>query len=907
MRKPIVTALSVMLSAAITLSLTATASYAQDEVTADTAPNTVQTQAQPETEATIQPEANTQSETNTAEAQTQAPAQSETDAQPQTESETQPGPNAQTQPQATTTTQPEAQPETQPAPETQQDTATPLQTQSTDNTIRAAMNGYAHSASSDPQNGITLTAYWNDPKLGSPTTFHVEASGGSGNYQFRMDAPSYSNPDKWSFESVADPSRGEWTKYTAEEASHDYTFTMTASGTYNYRFFLMDKASSMYYMRVTFNVQVSDPNYPSVADRVNAAVAQCNKETDGSEYAKALWLHDWLLDQMQYDNSLKWSSAESALTRGLGTCQSYESAYSKLLTAAGIENSETRDTYDAHTWNAVKLDGKWYQVDCTWDDSDDHWYNFDQRHLYFGLTDELMAIAHTGHTKTYQADGYATRSTSLEDNYFVRNGDAKQWADSYADRIQKHLDALETSFTIGVDNDSYPPSIKNIVNGITAYAMNQETWKIPNHTVQLTATRKDDSNFAFAVKYNDIPVDSITISGDGVKDGKITLKSGESVQLTATVKPDNATNKKVTWTSSDSAIASVSSTGLVKAEAKAGTTKVTAAADDTTASITITVSGQTDRAVLDTLAEKHRSDLADGTYVVGSNLSRSRVLDVANGSQRNGANVQLWTKNGTKAQDWVVSHDKKGYVTLTNTGSGKALDVSEGKAFDGANVQQRETDGTWAQKWIAVRTGSSYKLVSALDLALVLDVRYAFDSDGTNVWLYSSNNSQAQQWTFKTDCAVLDTLAEKHRSDLADGTYVVGSNLSRSRVLDVANGSQRNGANVQLWTKNGTKAQDWVVSHDKKGYVTLTNTGSGKALDVSEGKAFDGANVQQRETDGTWAQKWIAVRTGSSYKLVSALDLALVLDVRYAFDSDGTNVWLYSSNNSQAQQWTFRS
>ena len=515
MRKPIVTALSVMLSAAITLSLTATASYAQDEVTADTAPNTVQTQAQPETEATIQPEANTQSETNTAEAQTQAPAQSETDAQPQTESETQPGPNAQTQPQATTTTQPEAQPETQPAPETQQDTATPLQTQSTDNTIRAAMNGYAHSASSDPQNGITLTAYWNDPKLGSPTTFHVEASGGSGNYQFRMDAPSYSNPDEWSFESVADPSRGEWTKYTAEEASHDYTFTMTASGTYNYRFFLMDKASSMYYMRVTFNVQVSDPSYPSVADRVNAAVAQCNKETDGSEYAKALWLHDWLLDQMKYDNSLKWSSAESALTRSLGTCQSYESAYSKLLTAAGIENSETRDTYDAHTWNAVKLDGKWYQVDCTWDDSDDHWYNFDQRHLYFGLTDELMAIAHTGHTKTYQADGYATRSTSLEDNYFVRNGDAKQWADSYADRIQKHLDALETSFTIGVDNDSYPPSIKNIVNGITAYAMNQETWKVPNHTVQLTATRKDDSNFAFAVKYNDIPVDSITISGDG--------------------------------------------------------------------------------------------------------------------------------------------------------------------------------------------------------------------------------------------------------------------------------------------------------------------------------------------------------------------------------------------------------
>lgn len=191
MRKPIVTALSAMLSAAIALSLTATASYAQNGITTDTASNTVQTQAQPDAETSAQPEATTQSETGAAEAQTQAPAQSETDTQPQTETQIQPQTEPETQPQsqAETTFQPEAQPESQPESEAQQDTATPLQTQSTDNTIRAAMNGYAHSASSDPQNGITLTAYWNDPKLGSPTTFHVEASGGSGNYQFRMDAP----------------------------------------------------------------------------------------------------------------------------------------------------------------------------------------------------------------------------------------------------------------------------------------------------------------------------------------------------------------------------------------------------------------------------------------------------------------------------------------------------------------------------------------------------------------------------------------------------------------------------------------------------------------------------------------------------------------------------------------------
>mgnify|MGYP000202351725 FL=1 len=114
------------------------------------------------------------------------------------------------------------------------------------------------------------------------------------------------------------------------------------------------------------------------------------------------------------------SSAESALTRGTGTCQAYESAYSQLLSAAGIENAETRDKYDGHTWNAVKMDGQWYQVDCTWDDSNNNYYSFDNRHLYFGLTDELMAIAHPGHEKIYTADGYGTRSVSLADNYFVQ-------------------------------------------------------------------------------------------------------------------------------------------------------------------------------------------------------------------------------------------------------------------------------------------------------------------------------------------------------------------------------------------------------------------------------------------------------------------------------------------------------
>lgn len=358
---------------------------------------------------------------------------------------------------------------------------------------------YAHSEEA-ASGAVTLKAEWNDPVLGQPTTFHVSATGGSGNYKFRMDAPSYSSPNQWAFESVADPSRGEWMNYTSECASNDYTFTMTATGTYNFRFYVMDTAANVYYLRLSFNIGVSDSKYPSVDSIVQSAVAECNSKTDGSEYAKALWLHDWLLDQLEYDKSLKWSSAESALTRELGTCQSYESAYAKLLTAAGIENSETRDTYDGHTWNAMKLDGQWYQTDCTWDDSSDNWYSFDQRHLYFGLTDELMAIAHPGHSKIYTTDKYATRSTSLADNYFVRAGDAEKWAKAYADRIQKNLDAGKTEFEITADNSSYPPSISGIQNGITAYAINQMTWTTDKAAVTLNATGNAKS-FTFTAEY----------------------------------------------------------------------------------------------------------------------------------------------------------------------------------------------------------------------------------------------------------------------------------------------------------------------------------------------------------------------------------------------------------------------
>lgn len=266
----------------------------------------------------------------------------------------------------------------------------------------AAETGYVHSATAT-QNGVTFTVSWNDAPAGTATTFHVNQTNGSSQAKARMDVPTYW--DGGSHESVCDPSRPTWASYySLGTAGHDFTFDFTASGTYRIYFYFMDNDRNdpqndkgIYYLRTTAEVTVNDAARPSVTQTVSNAVDLCRQETNSSEYDMALWLHDWTLDQLEYDHSLNWCSAESGLTRHQGTCESYQRIYSKPLDAAGIANG--RITGNGHTWNAVKIDGKWCQMDLTWDDTSDSWYgDLDQRHLYFGLTDELMAIAHSDHT-----------------------------------------------------------------------------------------------------------------------------------------------------------------------------------------------------------------------------------------------------------------------------------------------------------------------------------------------------------------------------------------------------------------------------------------------------------------------------------------------------------------------------
>ncbi|SHJ13340.1 S-layer homology domain-containing protein [Desulfofundulus thermosubterraneus] len=84
---------------------------------------------------------------------------------------------------------------------------------------------------------------------------------------------------------------------------------------------------------------------------------------------------------------------------------------------------------------------------------------------------------------------------------------------------------------------------------------------------------------------------TIPVTGVSLDKTSLTMTVGESVQLTATVSPGNATNKNVTWTSSNPAVATVDNTGKVTAVA-AGTATITVKTEDggKTATCVVTVS-----------------------------------------------------------------------------------------------------------------------------------------------------------------------------------------------------------------------------------------------------------------------------------------------------------------------------
>ena len=124
-------------------------------------------------------------------------------------------------------------------------------------------------------------------------------------------------------------------------------------------------------------------------------------------------------------------------------------------------------------------------------------------------------------------------------------------------------------------------------NAEVASVTNGKVTAIKPGTSTITVTTEDGQKTAscvVTVVAKVYPVESVTLDKTSAE-----LTEGESLTLTATVLPENATNKNVTWTSSNAEVASVTN-GIVTAH-KPGTSTITVTTEDgqKTASCVVTV------------------------------------------------------------------------------------------------------------------------------------------------------------------------------------------------------------------------------------------------------------------------------------------------------------------------------
>lgn len=157
----------------------------------------------------------------------------------------------------------------------------------------------------------------------------------------------------------------------------------------------------------------------------------------------------------------------------------------------------------------------------------------------------------------------------------------------------------------------------------------------------------DSENYTKIYLDEPIAVENVTLNKTSA-----TLTEGDTLTLTATVAPTNATNKNMTWKSSDTTVATVSN-GVVTAK-KAGTATITVTTADgsKTATCTVTVKAAFDPNALTFTVESAKA-IAGKTVTVGIVISNNP--GIAGFSFKVGYDSSVMTLIGYDCPGWVAN------------------------------------------------------------------------------------------------------------------------------------------------------------------------------------------------------------------------------------------------------------
>ncbi|MFE3903834.1 RICIN domain-containing protein [Streptomyces sp. NPDC059153] len=136
--------------------------------------------------------------------------------------------------------------------------------------------------------------------------------------------------------------------------------------------------------------------------------------------------------------------------------------------------------------------------------------------------------------------------------------------------------------------------------------------------------------------------------------------------------------------------------------------------------------------------------IGDSPGVIEVHAAKGKCLDVQSAAKTNGTPVQVYTCNGSAAQQWQVYGDDPG-LHLRNVNSQKCLDVNGNNSANGTKIQIWTCHSNPAQTWeYNTRATTGLKNVGT---GKCLDL-HTFDN-GNDSWLYTCNGTAAQQFDIK--------------------------------------------------------------------------------------------------------------------------------------------------------------
>ena len=131
-------------------------------------------------------------------------------------------------------------------------------------------------------------------------------------------------------------------------------------------------------------------------------------------FQKVKAVNDYIVSNAKYGESTKSSphSAHALLIEGQAVCQGYALLTYKMLNQIGVDVQYVVGVVDGnvpHAWNLVKIDGKWYHLDTTWNDPLPNRVGTSS-YDYFLVTDTQLKKDHKWVTSDYPAATSTTYS-----------------------------------------------------------------------------------------------------------------------------------------------------------------------------------------------------------------------------------------------------------------------------------------------------------------------------------------------------------------------------------------------------------------------------------------------------------------------------------------------------------------